>query len=65
VEGIWAYEGEIKRTKNIIQLGVHNFSSSSNIIRVTKSRRMTWRGTVRMGEIIRAYTISAGKTEEN
>jgi hypothetical protein len=42
----------------------HNFYSSSNIIRMIKSRRMKWAGHVaRMGETRNAYRILVGKPE--
>jgi hypothetical protein len=42
----------------------HNFCSSPNIIRMTKSRRMRWAGHVaRMGETRNAYGILVGKPE--
>jgi hypothetical protein len=41
---------------------LHNLYTSPNIIRVIKSRRMTWMGHVaRMGEMRNAYKISVGK----
>jgi hypothetical protein len=44
---------------------LHNFYSSPNIIRITKSRRMRWAGHVAlMGEKLNAYRILVGKTEE-
>jgi hypothetical protein len=43
---------------------LHNLYSSTNIIRLTKSRRMTWEGHVaRMGEKMYAYRILLGKPE--
>jgi hypothetical protein len=44
---------------------LHNLYSSSNIIRMMKSRRMRWAGHVaRMGETRNAYRILVGKPEE-
>jgi hypothetical protein len=44
---------------------LHNFNSSSNIIRQIKSRRMRWAGhTARMGEEKRVYKVLVGKPEE-
>jgi hypothetical protein len=43
---------------------LHNLYSSSNIIRIIKSRRVRWAGRVaRMGETRNAYTILVGKLE--
>jgi hypothetical protein len=43
---------------------LHNFYSSQTIIRMTKSRRMTWAGYVaRRGEKRNAYGILVGKPE--
>jgi hypothetical protein len=43
---------------------LHNLYSSPNIIRIIKSRRMTWAGHVaRMGEKKTAYRIIVGKSE--
>jgi hypothetical protein len=43
---------------------LHNLYSSPNIIRMIKSKRMTWEGNVaRMGEKRNAYRILVGKTE--
>jgi trehalose utilization protein len=44
---------------------LHNLYSSSNIIRMIKSRRMRWAGNAaRMGEKRNAYKILVGKPEE-
>jgi hypothetical protein len=44
---------------------LHNLYSSSNIIRMIKSRRMRWAGHVaRIGETRNAYRILVGKPEE-
>jgi hypothetical protein len=44
---------------------LHNFYSSPNIIRMIKSRRMTWTGRVaRMGEKWNIYRILVGKPGE-
>jgi hypothetical protein len=44
--------------------GLHNLYSSPNIIRMIKSRRMTWAGHVaRMREKRNAYRILVGKPE--
>jgi hypothetical protein len=44
---------------------LHNFCSSSSIIRIIKSRRMRWVGHVaRMGTNRNAYSILVGKPEE-
>jgi hypothetical protein len=41
---------------------LHNLYSSPNIIRMIKSRRMSWAGYVaRMGEKRNTYRISVGK----
>jgi hypothetical protein len=43
---------------------LHNFYSSTNIIRMIKSRRMRWAGNVaRMGGKRNAYRILVGKPE--
>jgi hypothetical protein len=43
---------------------LHNLHSSSNIIRMIKSRRMRWEGHVaQMGERRNAYRILVGKPE--
>jgi hypothetical protein len=43
---------------------LHKFCSSSNIIRVIKSRRLRWTGhTARMGAIRNANNTSEGKPE--
>jgi hypothetical protein len=43
---------------------LHNLYSSSNLIRMVKSRRMRWAGHVaRMGETRNAYRILMGKPE--
>jgi hypothetical protein len=43
---------------------LHNLYSSPNIIRMIKSRRMSWAGHVaRMGEKRNAYRILVGKPE--
>jgi hypothetical protein len=43
---------------------LHNLHSSSNIIRMIKSRRMRWAGHVaRMGKKRNAYMILVGKPE--
>jgi hypothetical protein len=43
---------------------LHNLYCSSSIIRIIKSRRMTWSGHVaRIGEKRNAYRISVGKLE--
>jgi hypothetical protein len=43
---------------------LHNLSSSPDIIRVIKSRRMRWTWYVaRMGEMRNAFKISVGKPE--
>jgi hypothetical protein len=43
---------------------LHNLYASPNIIRVMKSRRMTWVGHVaRMGQMRNAYNILSGKPE--
>jgi hypothetical protein len=45
---------------------LHNFYSSPNIIRMIKSRRMSWAGHVaRMGETRNAYRILVGKPVRN
>jgi hypothetical protein len=42
---------------------LHSFSSSPNIIRMIKSRRMTWAGHVAgVGDTVNAYRILVGKT---
>jgi hypothetical protein len=44
---------------------LHNLYSLPNIIRMTRSRRMTWAGHLaRMGEKRNAYIILVGKPEE-
>jgi hypothetical protein len=44
---------------------LHNLYSSPNIIRMIKSRRMTWAGQVaRMGETRNVYRTLVGKPEE-
>jgi hypothetical protein len=44
---------------------LHNLSSSSNIIRMIKSRRMRWAGHVaRIGETRNAYRILVRKPED-
>jgi hypothetical protein len=43
---------------------LHNFYSSSNIIKMIKPRRMRWAGhVVRMGEKRNAYRLLVGKPE--
>jgi hypothetical protein len=43
---------------------LHNFYSSPNIIRMTKSRRMIWaRHVARMGEMKNAYSILVRKPQ--
>jgi hypothetical protein len=43
---------------------LHNLYSSSNIIKIIKSRRLRWAGHVaRMGEMRNAYRMSVGKPE--
>jgi hypothetical protein len=45
---------------------LHNLYTSSNVIRVIKSRRMRWAGHVaRMGEMKNSYKVSVGKLELN
>jgi hypothetical protein len=42
----------------------HNLNSSTNIIRMVKSRRMRWAGHVaRIGEMRNAYGILVGRPE--
>jgi hypothetical protein len=44
--------------------GLHNLTSSPNIIRITKSRRMKWAGFVaRLREMRNVYKILMGKPE--
>jgi hypothetical protein len=44
---------------------LHNLYSSPNIIRMVKSKRMTWaRNVARMGEKRNTYKILVGKPEE-
>jgi hypothetical protein len=43
---------------------LHNFYSSTDIIRLIKSRRMRWAGHVaRMGEGRNVYRVSVGKPD--
>jgi hypothetical protein len=43
---------------------LHHLRCTQNIIRIIKSRKMRWAGLVaRMGEMINAYNILAGKPE--
>jgi hypothetical protein len=47
-----------------IYVRLHSEELHKNIVRVTKSRRMRWRGRVaRMGEMRNAYIILVGKPE--
>jgi hypothetical protein len=44
---------------------LHNLYASPNTVRVIKSRKMNWVGhIIGMGEIINAYNILVGKSEE-
>jgi len=53
--------GGWRRLRNV---ELHNLYASPNIIRVIKSRRMSWAGHVaRIGEMRNAYKMLVGKPE--
>jgi hypothetical protein len=57
-------KGEDRSWRNFHNDELHNLYSSSDIVRVIKSRRMNWAGHVaRMGERRGAYSILVGRIE--
>jgi len=54
-----------KKWRKLHNEELHDLYSSSNMVRVIKSRRMRWAGCVaRMGERRGVYRILVGKTEK-
>jgi len=66
-EKIWAKKDEVTREwKKLHIVGLNYLSSSPNIVRVIKSRRMKWTGYVaRMGQSRSLYRVLVGKPEED
>jgi hypothetical protein len=57
-------DGVMGEWRKLHNEGIHNSYSMPSIIRITKSRRMTWTGYVaRMGEKRNVYRLMVGRTE--
>jgi hypothetical protein len=51
--------------RRLLNEELHNLYSSADVIKVMKSRRMSWPGHVaRMGDMRSAYTVLVGKPKE-